>query len=92
MDPPHKRQKSYLQRTEHTTNEQTDTIRTWAMVLPEKTTRINILMQNVRGVPQGGNNLAKESKIKEIVREKEIDLFAIIETGIYDKKKPTIPL
>ena len=49
-------------------------------------------MQNVRGVPQGRNNLAKEDRIKECVEIHKPDLYAVLETGIHEDKKPAIPL
>lgn len=49
-------------------------------------------MQNVRGVPQGRNNLTKEDRIQEEIDKHKPDLIAALETGIYDNKRPPIPL
>ena len=47
-------------------------------------------MQNIRGVPSGQNNLTKEDRILKQVREHKVDLYAVMESGIYNEKKPPI--
>ena len=48
-------------------------------------------MQNIRGIPQGASHIYKEDEIIKMQKKHNIDVYSIMETGIYDKKKPHIP-
>ena len=49
-------------------------------------------MHNIRGVPQGRNNLTKEDRINNLIQTNQVDLYAAMESGVYNDKKPPIPL
>ena len=48
-------------------------------------------MQNIRGIPQGPSHINKEDEIIKIQQEHKIDMYSIIESGVYNEKKPHIP-
>ena len=50
------------------------------------------MMHNIRGVPQGRNNLSKEDRINSEIANHSLDVYAVMETGIYNKAKAPIPL
>ena len=50
------------------------------------------MLQNARGLPQGGNNLSKVSHIDNILLQEKIDIAGFVESGIYNHKKAIIPL
>ena len=46
----------------------------------------------MRGAPQSKMHVTKEDKITELVKNNRIDAYLVMETGIYNKKKPHIPI
>ena len=49
-------------------------------------------MQNVRGFPAKINNIDKEYHINDIIKQTKPDIMTIMETGIYEKESPNLPL
>ena len=50
------------------------------------------MMHNLRGIPQGLNNLSKEDRINNQIAQHNLDLYAVMETVIYNKTKAPIPI
>ena len=72
--------------------ESTRTEKIWTIENENQLSPFRIMMQNIRGIPQAKANLKKEDKITKIAREQQIDVLSVMESGIYDKKKPYIPI